>query len=150
MTETGEESKPKKNDVKYGFAKKIFSIILVLLVLYIVDWGFLKNEVTSYEIMCPDDYDGCYTLRYSRYKIDIDKQKVIHWVEGFSPDTIDGCSIINRKNWKCEWNDSSAEFGFRKGTYFSYSLKENVSDMFDDEIHGVSRFTYLLYQWGVK
>jgi hypothetical protein len=148
--ETEQENKKSK---KLSY---ILGAIFFLLFIYVIDWSFLRGQITEYSIMCPADFDGCYTLRYTTYKIDEKNQKVIYWTEGFPPSTVTDCSIISRKNWRCAYDDGSAEFGFSDGGYFNYSLSysnDNSRELFekmDEETHCVSRPVYLMFQWGLK
>jgi hypothetical protein len=139
--------------------KNIFIIIGFIVFLYIIDWGFLKGQITNYKIQCPSDFDGCYTLRYTTYKINKSQQEVVYWIEEFPPSTVKNCSIISRKNWSCKYDDNSAEFGFSSDGYFSYSLKHNendtkeylaLMDKMDKEQHSVGRLNYLLFKWGLR
>ncbi|MBP9781072.1 hypothetical protein KBC89_00260 [Candidatus Woesebacteria bacterium] len=113
--------------------------------LILVDWGFLKGQITNYPVMCPSDFDGCYTLRHTTYKVDEKNNKVIYWTEGFPPSTVTDCSIISRTNRKCAYDDGSAEFGFSEGSHFDYSPSFS-----NDNTSYASRLTYLMFHWGLK
>jgi hypothetical protein len=67
----------------------ILSIGAVLVVTwYVIDWGFLKGEITVYSAQCkvPVKNGECadykFTLRPTTYKPMQDQQVVVYWIEG--------------------------------------------------------------------
>jgi hypothetical protein len=87
-------------------------------------------------------------LRFTRYKIDKRNQKVIYWTQGFPPNTVTNCTILNRRNWKCRYDDESAEFGFSGGEYYEISLEPSeIIDELTKHQSSVSRLEYLNLQW---
>lgn len=124
-----------------------FGVIVILLIIIFFDWGLLKSEITAYPINCPSDLDYCYSLRYTRYKIDKRNQEVIYWTEGFLPEKLTNCAIVNRSNWSCKYNDGSAEFGFTNGTYYNYSLITDNLEELTKDIRYVSRIEYYYIQF---
>lgn len=131
------------------FWKNLLMFAGVLLFLYVVDWGFLKGEITEYSIYCDPKVD-CINLNPTTYKVSETRQEVIHWTDDSPPETLKNCSVVNRTNWSCKYNDGSAEFGFTKGNYFQYILRDSASSFMDDNTHYVSRLRYLMYYWNPK
>lgn len=118
--------------------------------LYIVDWGFLKNEITLYTVSCPQDYNGCYALSSTRYKINRKSQEVIYLIDGQPLFKYTDCAIQDRNNWKCTYDDDSGEFGFTKGEYFFYDWTEsNLLHQVTEGNKYVSKIEYLLVQFGL-
>lgn len=151
-----EEIEKKSNNPKvWGF---LLGFIGVALFLYVVDWGFLKGGITEYPLMCPSDYtegNGCYTLRTTTYYPDKNKQVVIK-KNDFNIETLKKCSVIDRKNWECKFDDESAVFGFNNGQFHSWtlrstgtlgSLEERLKE--DMQYEYVSRFRWLLESWNI-
>lgn len=97
-----------------------------------VDFSFLKGEIIAYPLQCEvnPEYNSCpgktlFSLRMSHYKPNVERQDVLHWVGGFSPDLIKDCAVVDRKNWKCQYDDKSATFGFQNGQFFNISTNES-------------------------
>jgi hypothetical protein len=112
----------------------IVTIYIAILVLAIIDWGFLKSEITNYIVECsePPRLGVCknvkYGLRPTTYKVMPDRQEVVHWTQGFAPERLTKCAVRDRKNWSCKYNDESAEFGFNGGSYWERTLKRGLLD----------------------
>lgn len=128
------------------------TIIVLLLIACLVDWGFLTNEITSYPMWCVKDasYKSgklCYTNRHKRYRIDKKDNLVVHWVDGFKGsawrDT--NCVIVDRKNWNCK-NKDNESFGFEDGGYFVYSPSEIVMEH-EKEITYIPKFYVIYLYW---
>lgn len=123
---------------------------------YIIDWGFIRGDITAYTVECKHPVNistnyKCnnpeYTLRYTRYKVNVKRQEVVGWIEGFDPTRYKDCAIRNRRNWTCTYNDGSGTFGFNGGNYFDYGLKESTTDKLWEKMYTVSRIEYLKLQW---
>lgn len=95
----------------------------------------------------------------------------------FEIKTLTKCSIINRSNWECKFDDESATFGFLDGSFYSVSpvtidgrirIKERSTGrtgtidergfdpakyelvlVSDSQIQYVGRVRYLLESWGI-
>ncbi len=113
----------------------LFWIVLVgygvLYLISMMDWSFLKGEIIAYGLECEvkPQYNTCpgktlFTMRTRHYKPNKDRQEVISWTQGFPPDRLTRCAVVDRKNWKCEYNDKSATFGFENGQYFDYPAED--------------------------
>ena len=137
--------------------KKIFSkiifIILIILAVYLIDWGFLRNSITEYGLWCPPDYregNGCMTVRTTKFYPNKKKQEVITKDE-FGIETLKKCTVINRRNWECKYNDESATFGFNNGQFHSTTLwsTSKVLENMDSQYIYVPRLRYLLELWNI-
>lgn len=112
----------------------ILTIVVVVVVNYFFDFGFLKGEITQYSLSCDKKNYVNYRctekwlpLNPTTYKPNVDKQQVLHWTLS-DIQTLKKCSVVNRKNWTCKYNDESAEFGFKDGQFWEVSLGKSVSD----------------------
>jgi hypothetical protein len=138
--------------------QKLFSLIkglvillaIVFVVLSIIKYrGCFSSEVTAYSIQCKEKPIGnyCeepeYVITPIYYEVDADNQIVLCWIKGFEIEKLTKCAIKDRYNWTCKYNDESAKFGFRNGSYFYYSLQD--SNDRPDEFNEcyVSRYKYL-------
>lgn len=130
--------------------------VAVILFIYIMDWGFLTGRITEYPLLCPSDYtegNGCFTLNTTDYYPDARTQTVKMKTE-FGIKTLTKCSVINRSNWECKFDDESATFGFTDGKFHSFTLESGFfspeealeSDL---QYQYVGRFRYLLEDWGI-
>lgn len=63
-------------------------------------------------------------MRSQHYKPNRERQEVLSWATGFPPDRLTKCAVVDRKNWKCPYNDGSATFGFQNGEYFNYPSED--------------------------
>jgi len=144
------------------FFKKIKTLLLcvfLLLIIYAVDWGFLKGEISNYPLSCSQDLvdyscqERYFTLNYFVYKPSQSKQEVVSWMPGFSGiDRYKNCIVINRRNWECTYDDGSGKFGFHGGSYWQVNLQDNSlcktgsQESFCNIIY-VLRPVYLYYEW---
>lgn len=111
----------------------------------------MKGEITEYSLLCDKkDYINYQCtkkwlpLRPTTYKPNISKQQVLYWTHGLRDiETLKKCSVVNRKNWTCRYDDESAEFGFKDGQYWEISLSYSISDLLS-EYKYVSKFQYRL------
>lgn len=117
--------------------KKLLIIVTVFIaMLYFFDFGFFKGEITEYSLSCDKKNYINYRctekwlpLNPSTYKPNTNKQQVLYWSHATSNiNTLTKCSVVDRKNWTCKYNDESAEFGFKNGQFWEVSLEKNVSD----------------------
>lgn len=119
----------------------------ILYGLSMLDLSFLKGEIVSYQLECDvkPEYNVCppgktlFALRAHHYKPNKDRQEVLSWIEGFPPDRLTDCAVVDRENWKCSFDDKSSTFGFENGSYFSYSAEDKP--YFKE--YSVSRQTWL-------
>jgi len=112
--------------------KYLFLGILLVAVVFFFDFGFLKGEITEYSLLCnKEDYVNYWCtkkwlpLNPTTYKPSVARQEVINSTLG-SYETLTKCSIVNRRNWTCKYNDESGEFGFKNGQFWEISLGENI------------------------
>ena len=124
-----------------GKAKKILGAIFIFAVisygvLYItttIDFSFLKGEIIAYGLQCDVKTQRglcpgktSYAMRATHFKPDYSRQEVAYWFGGFpsnmslldGPDSLKNCTVVDRENWKCEYDDKSDTFGFQNGVYF--------------------------------
>lgn len=92
-----------------------------------IDFSFLKGEIIAYGLECEvkPRYNTCpgrtlFAMRARHYKPNKDRQEVLSWTEGFPPERLKDCAVVDRKNWQCRFDDKSATFGFQNGEYFNY------------------------------
>lgn len=135
----------------------LLGFIGVALFFYVVDWGFLKGNITEYSIWCPPDYkegNGCMTLGTTTYYPNKNKQAIISKSE-FSIMTLKKCTVIDRGNWECKYEDESAVFGFNNGQFHLNTLwttdKRPFEEIRKDEMQYkyVSRWRWLLESWNI-
>jgi len=93
------------------------------------------------------------TIRITDYYPDKNTQTV-KAKSDFEIKTLKKCSVINRSNWECKYDDESATFGFNNGQYHSttlWSKTQNAEDMLktDLEYIYVPRWRYLLEDWHI-
>lgn len=127
------------SDISEGDASGLVWLIIILAIVFVPDFSFIKGTITAYPVFCKSaiyNYETCedinYTLYRTVYKVNTDRQEVIVWRPGLKGvDRYAQCAIQNRKNWNCSYDDKSGTFGFTDGKYFStlqnYPLKkENI------------------------
>jgi len=140
-----------RNNV-FRFTRLVGGLITLILVYSVIDWGFLKGEVTSYPIIC---WEGSFdllgkcssgkvgTLNRKNYIPNETTQSVIYWLnrgEGKELlSTLKKCTVVSRKDWECSYNDGSGSFGFKGGKYW-----EDTD--YKDTKH-TSKFEYMLTYW---
>lgn len=124
----------------------------VILLLKVIDWGFLKSEITEYPVQCKEkvSLNRCnnpyYTLGRTTYKVLPNRQEVLYWNEAISNiEKLTKCAVKDRKNWSCKYNDESAEFGFRDGQFWHISAGKStpIVEELTEKIYYVSRLEYL-------
>ena len=136
--------------------EKFLGFIIILLVI-ISSWkffnisGLFNSEITEYSIMCKEkvEWNQCenpnYPLNKTIYKVLVQRQEVVYWINDFPPERLTKCAIRDKKNWSCKYNDESAEFGFRNGIFYEFSLKQSsVSEELWNKVYYVSRTKYLM------
>ena len=131
--------------------KTILYILLAFFILFVPDWGFLNGSITEYGIQCPKDFkegNGCYTLGTTTYYPNKNNQTVISKNE-FTIATLKKCSVIDRKNWECKFNDESATFGFNNGSFHNTSLSNKLRDVtFKELLKDIEEYRYVpRYIW---
>jgi hypothetical protein len=152
-----ENKENKKIDSKawYKFTIAIGVIFILAVIGYgilyitsVVDFSFIRGEIIAYPMECSvqTQNGSCpgktlYALRTTHFKPNYDRQEVVYWIDGISPDLFKNCAVVNRKNWKCEYDDKSATVGFQDGVYFEYP-EAGTPDAFLHEYY-VSRQTWL-------
>jgi hypothetical protein len=139
-----------------GKAGKILGAIFIFAVisygvLYItttIDFSFLKGEIIAYPMQCDvkTQYGLCpgktsYAMRATHFKPDYNRQEVAYWVGGLPPDSLKNCTVVDRENWKCEYDDKSDTFGFQNGVYFDDPPASTPDDPFHE--YYVSRQVWL-------
>ncbi|MEK7473583.1 MAG: hypothetical protein AAB668_02570 [Patescibacteria group bacterium] len=86
-----------------------------------------NNDITVYPLWCGDADEAtgaCKTwVAENRriYKIDKDNHSVLEWTsDDSSGETIKytKCAIVDIRQWSCEFDDESGQFGFSSGEYF--------------------------------
>lgn len=135
----------------------ILGMFFVIAVLFFFDFDILSGKVTTYPLSCErenyNDYrctEKWLPLNLTTYKPSVARQEVIYSVVG-SWETLTKCSVSDKKNWTCKYDDESAEFGFDKGQFWEASLGKNiygVESISDDlfEVRYVPKFIYRLEQ----
>ncbi len=132
--------------------------VIILFFLYTIDLGFINGSITEYTIQCSTDFsegNGCYALGSpSTYRPNKNKQNVVSQDE-YGIETLTKCTVINRTNWECTFNDGSGRFGFNKGKYFT-DLWCDPEFWGEDEwlekcgeFKHVPRWRYLLENWNI-
>jgi hypothetical protein len=123
-------------------------VLLILLVFYVAAWM----------IAAVFDFSGSDTVRvYQLAKINIKKegfperyslnpttyrmmgQSVVAQTGSLPPKKYDRCAVIDRDNWECEYDDSSAKFGIANGSYYTDPPSSVMVDF-----QNVSRFGYII------
>lgn len=90
----------------------------------VIDWGFLKGEITDYKAQCSGTVKRGKCIGRSTaltsftYKPLVEQQVVLQWNQRFGPERLSQCVVVNRTNWTCRYDDQGIEYGFREGTYF--------------------------------
>jgi len=142
ITDDAEDTKEKEK--RPGVWNSLFGTAFVLLVIYSIDWGFLKGEVTEYGIAaCPNCPTGMMTLNEQKYRPSLSRQEVVSWMPGFDfVDRYTKCAVVNRTNWECNYNDGSGRFGFSNGLYWNDDEKAKEMGW-----EYVPRWRYLYIYW---
>lgn len=124
-------------------------IVVIAIPVYFFDFSFLKGEITEYSLSCDKKDFVNYQctkkwlpLNPTTYKPIVNKQQVLYWTLS-DIQTLSKCSVVDRKNWTCRYNDESAEFGFKNGQFWEVSLEKSVSDELF-EFKYVPKFIYRL------
>ena len=133
----------------------VSGLLFLAAILYFFDFGFISGQITAYPLSCDTknfvDYqctEKWLPLNPTTYKPNANRQTVIYSIGGYW-ETLTKCSVVNRSNWTCKFNDESAVFGFDKGQYWQVSLGENIygvesasDDLFEDSY--VPKYIYRL------
>lgn len=127
------------------------SAILIYGILYItsiIDFSFIKGEIIAYGMQCDVKVQNglcpgktSYALRATHFKPDYGRQEVLYWTDGFPPNLLTNCAVVDRENWKCEYDDKSDTFGFQNGVYFDYPTANTPDDLLHN--YYVSRQVWL-------
>lgn len=133
-----------KSILKYGAV-----IVIILLILKTLGWSWVKGDMVGYTKMCyewskDDDCLKYYPSQPDIYKIDAGNNQVFRLNE-LSVDKYSKCTIADKQNWTCKYDDESGEFGFALGKYFSRGLdseKYSIKRLALEEL-GISRFQWL-------
>lgn len=139
-------------------SKKIIIIACTLALiafLISIDLSFINGGITERGVYCPKNFhegNGCYTLGSTTYFPKASRQVVLAKSE-FGVQTYKKCSVIDRKNWECKFDDESGTFGFVDGNFHSIPLYEDLSKLPKDEIYlntsYVSKFRYILEELSI-
>lgn len=141
-----------------GCLGSLASIVAVIVGIYAIDWGWVRSEITVYSAQCAQKVlnNKCghhqFTVRPTTYKVMVDQQAVVYWIEGFEVQKVTKCAVANRTSWTCKYDDESAEFGFLDGEYFNRSLDtpSPASKDFAEKEYYMPRWKYLLWHWQGK
>ena len=135
------------------FVGLIICLIIYFVVDAVVDWGFLRDEITQYPVLCKEKiYLGrCknieYTLNPTTYKVNKEKQEVLLYTPPLSSlmQKLTNCVVWDRKNWRCSFIDNSAEFGFSNGRFWEYVTPFNMDLVKDqgERTYYVSRYAWI-------
>jgi len=136
--------------------KILGTIIFLIFFFYVLDWGIIKGTITAYGIQCPKDFEegnGCYTLSNTTTYYPDKKSQTVKTKDNYGIDTLKYCTVINRKNWQCTFNDDSGNFGFNNGSFKTDLWDEFIIDALrkDEErrYYYVSRPHFLLEYWNI-
>lgn len=134
--------------------KIVFVIFVIRMLVYFIDFNFLKGEIYAYSLSCSKDkyVNGQCTEKWllrvpKAYRPDIKNQRVFYWI-GDSPEikTLNKCSVVNRRNWTCKLDDASAELGFRSGNYWERSLITNSAVPDSLKVKYIPQWQHRLYE----
>lgn len=128
----------------------LLSLIVALGILYSIDLSFLSGSITCYEIRCDKGTSSCEPISSSTYRPEVDKQQVILKSNVQGAVVFSNCDVYDRKNWKCENEDRTADLGATGGKcFYEYNVteegmrKKSAWDKAGD-YKQVSRIQYLL------
>lgn len=139
-----------KLETLWGWVSLAIILFAIVTFFKVMGWApWPSDEISAYPVQCKTkpEYGICktepeYTLNKSTYKVNKQRQEVVHWISDFPPDRYTDCAIRDKNNWECTYDDRSGSFGFSNGNFSSYSLKENSTDVFDKTYY-VSRREWL-------
>jgi len=141
-----------------GLVAVLMLIYAVTAVLTATDWGFLRNEITNYSLLCEHDveYGICnrvsIPLNPTTFKVMADRQEVVYWTELgpglIRPERLTKCAVRDRRNWSCRYRDESAEFGFSDGAYWERTLTPGITAGMDKRVVHVGRWRYYSQKCG--
>ena len=120
-----------------------------------VDFSIFQSEITHYSARCeiPVINGHCtrpeYTYRPTTYRVDVEHQTVIYWMEGFNVQRLQDCAVADRMNWTCKFSDGSAELGFQDGKHFERTIGQTSSIVqdFDTYAFDLSKYGYSMWEW---
>lgn len=107
-------------------------VLVMLMAIKIIDWSWIRGEITGYSEMCMEwSENKSYCKKYepispNRYRPD-KVNEVVYGLDQADITKYTKCDIIDRKNWKCLYNEENGEFGFSNGNYFFRDL--NTTDI---------------------
>lgn len=149
---------PENNSVKHrinlgsilNFIAKSILILIGLMILKTMDFSWIKGEVTGYSKSCSEwnNKDDCILYVASRkytFKINETNQTVFELGE-YGTDRYTKCTIADKNNWECKYDDESGIVGFVKGKYFTQGLdfdKYTINRLSQEDV-GLSRFEWLI------
>lgn len=131
----------------------LLCVVVVIAVVYLTDFGFLHQRITSYPIECVESSEdgklicdlsrptNYYTIKKDQIVIDSTKYNFNGVSHG---NTIyRNCVVVDRKNWECKDDselglEGGSYFGFTKGNYY-YKHGSNGTMLIDK-----NRTTYKL------
>ena len=143
-------------NVLAGVIPFLFTMIVAIAFLYMFDWSFLQGSITAYNIWCPPKYtegNGCYPVSTTTYFPNKKTQSVIYKTE-YSIETLQKCTVIDRRNWECKYDDESAVFGFNNGKFHSTTLwsytrtSEEILEL-DRQEKYIPRFIWILEDFNI-
>jgi len=124
-------------EVKNNALGGIFTLLVIgagVYGIYLIDFGFLQNQISDYALFCANpDYDnhrcpGTWERGpHITYTVTKDQQLVIRQVEGSAPVRLSECAVVDRTNWKCNYEafkDYSMSVGFADGKAFVNDIKD--------------------------
>lgn len=99
-------------------------ILVAILILKFLSIDFGGDEIKAYSATCKTKVklNTCDSpeipLGITTYKISYSQQRVISDNGGLVNKYTD-CTVKDRKNWHCSFDDKSGDFGFISGTFFN-------------------------------
>lgn len=135
----------------------VICLSFVIIPFCVVDWGFLSGKITDYELFCSDGLEqsdrGCYAFNKSSYYPDKSTQTVVI-KNDFELRRFTKCTVVNRRNWECSYDDHSASFGFNSGKFSEkvwWSAVRTPTEIDQDSVkfRHVSKIQYILELIGI-
>jgi hypothetical protein len=152
-----QEKKEKIHEIQEragNFITIVFFIILVIFLIKLINWDFSGTSITAYPVQCKEkvDYGKCkdpeFTLNKDTYTVLANRQEVL--TNNGITERLSKCAVIDKKNWHCSYDDSSADFGFTNGKYFHITnydvIGKETRSLFkelDDKTYYVSRLQWI-------
>ena len=142
----------------------VYIVLPILGIIFIIKFFDINfsggDEIKAYSAICKTKVESnrCDNPEYPQsirtYKVSYASQQVISESGGFV-DKYTDCTIKDKKNWKCSFDDKSGDFGFMAGTYFDIPNWDKVKLFKDlaEKTYHPSRLEYIGLQtegWGCK